>query len=146
MSTLDFKTTVKQEEDYLKRLYPTPDDMPGCLNLFETWTGCNGERRYPVLYNQRPDPTMTTALRSQVKAIYRYGGRPRCSQKMDDFKFCLTLKALHPEEQREAWIRRRAEWWANRRITKSSEDVWDYRECVVTSTDPFYADRLAGSR
>ena len=49
---------------------------------------------------------------------------------MDDFKFCLTLKALHPEEQREAWIRRKAEWWANRRITKSSEDVWDIRECV----------------
>jgi hypothetical protein len=49
---------------------------------------------------------------------------------MDDFKFCLTLKALHPEEQREAWIRRRAEWWANRRLSKSSEDVWDIRECV----------------
>ena len=69
-----------------------------------------------------------TALRSQVKAIYRYGGRPQCADKMDDFKFCLTLKALHPEEQREAWIKRRAEWWARRRLAKSSEDVWDIRE------------------
>ena len=43
MTTLDFKAVVKQEEDYLRRLYPTPADVPGCLNLFETWTGCNGE-------------------------------------------------------------------------------------------------------
>ena len=35
---------------------------------------------------------------------------------------------MHPEEQREAWIRRRAEWWAHRRLEKSSEDVWDLRE------------------
>lgn len=37
---------------------------------------------------------------------------------------------MHPEEQREAWIRRRAEWWAHRRIEQSSEDVWDIREWV----------------
>ncbi|KAF5316868.1 hypothetical protein D9611_003970 [Ephemerocybe angulata] len=117
MSNLNFKTVLKQEEEYLSRQYPTPEDIPGCLNLFETWTGCN-------------------ALRSQVKAIYRYGGRPHCSQKMDDFKFCLTLKALHPEEQREAWIRRRAEWWANRRLNKSSEDVWDIREKPLENYPP----------
>jgi hypothetical protein len=35
---------------------------------------------------------------------------------------------MHPEERREAWIRRRAEWWANRRLGRSSEDVWDVRE------------------
>ena len=37
---------------------------------------------------------------------------------------------MHPEEQREAWIHRRAEWWAHRRIEQSSEDVWDMREYV----------------
>ena len=37
---------------------------------------------------------------------------------------------MHPEERREAWIRRRAEWWAHRRLGKSSEDVWDIRKCV----------------
>ena len=132
MSNVDFKTAVKQEEEYLKRLYPTPEDIPGCLNLFETWTGCNGvfsQFRLCTLSKW----VLSAAVRSQVKAVYRYGGRPRCSQKMDDFKFCLTLKALHPEEQREAWIRRRAEWWANRRLTKSTEDVWDMRECVLVN-------------
>ncbi|KAH6913972.1 hypothetical protein BKA70DRAFT_1095229 [Coprinopsis sp. MPI-PUGE-AT-0042] len=109
MSQLDFAKVVKQEEERLARAYPNAEDIPGCLSLFESWTGCN-------------------ALRSQVKAIYRYGGRPQCADKMDDFKFCLTLKALHPEEQREAWIKRRAEWWARRRTAKSSEDVWDIRE------------------
>ncbi len=34
---------------------------------------------------------------------------------------------MHPEERREAWIRRRAEWWANRRLGGCSEDVWDLR-------------------
>ena len=29
------------------------------------------------------------------------------------------------------WIARRAEWWAHRRLTKSSEDIWDIRESVV---------------
>jgi len=38
---------------------------------------------------------------------------------------------MHPEERREAWIFRRAEWWANRRVGKSSEDVWDIREYVL---------------
>jgi hypothetical protein len=49
MAALDFKTAVKQEEDYLRSFYPTPADIPGCLNLFETWTGCNGESSCPDL-------------------------------------------------------------------------------------------------
>lgn len=67
-------------------------------------------------------------IRSQIKAIYRYGERPKCSPKFEDFKFCMTLKSMHPEERREAWINRRAEWWTHRRRNKSSEDVWDIRE------------------
>lgn len=31
------------------------------------------------------------------------------------------------DERRDAWIRRRAEWWAHRRLGKSSEDVWEMR-------------------
>jgi hypothetical protein len=37
---------------------------------------------------------------------------------------------MHPEERRDAWIRRRAEWWATRRMAKCSEDIWDIREWV----------------
>ena len=50
-----------------------------------------------------------------------------CSPKMDEFKFCMSLKGMHPEEKRDVWIRRRAEWWARRRAQRSSEDVWDVR-------------------
>jgi len=143
---LDFPTAFKQEEDYLKRLHPTVAETPGCLQLFETWMACNCERvprSVPILCLMS-----FQAIRSQVKAIYRYGGRPQCGQKMDDFKFCLTLKALHEEEQRLAWIKRRAEWWANRRLDRSSEDVWDIRTCVNLFSETVYilSDGLAENR
>jgi len=66
-------------------------------------------------------------MNAQVKSLYRYGKMTECSQKVEDFKFCMSNNWMHPEEKREAWIRRRAEWWANRRLAKSSEDVWDVR-------------------
>ena len=50
---------------------------------------------------------------------------------MEDFKFCMANKSLHPEDRRDAWIRRRAEWWAKRRLEKSSEDVWEMRKSVL---------------
>jgi len=75
-------------------------------------------------------------MRSQIKSIYRFGERSSCDRKFEEFKFCLSLKVMHPEEQREAWIRRRAEWWANRRLGKSSEDVWDIRESVFFFFSP----------
>jgi hypothetical protein len=48
---------------------------------------------------------------------------------------------MHPEERREAWIRRRAEWWANKRVGKSSEDVWDIREYVSFPPPCFQIER-----
>lgn len=51
-----------------------------------------------------------------------------CSDKLDDFKFCMSLKSLHPEQKREVWIQRQAERWAARRLEKSSEDVWEIRK------------------
>ncbi|KAF8893845.1 hypothetical protein BD779DRAFT_1503710 [Infundibulicybe gibba] len=114
MSKLDFKTAVRQEEEYLRLLHPTPSDIPGCIRLFDDYLSCN-------------------VIRSQIKSLYRYGERPECSPKMEEFKFCMSLKSMHEEERREAWIRRRAEWWANRRLAKSSEDVWNIREEPLTS-------------
>lgn len=130
MSKLDFTTSLKQEEAYLRLLYPTPDDIPGCMSLFDTFLSCNGELQVINLYCL-PLLNLAGVIRSQIKSLYRYGERPDCSQKLEDFKFCLTLKSLHPEERRDAWIRRRAEWWVNRRMSRSSEDVWDIRGCVV---------------
>jgi hypothetical protein len=51
-----------------------------------------------------------------------------CNQKLEDWKFCLSLKMLSPEEKREAWLQHRARWWAERRTNGSSEDVWDIRK------------------
>jgi hypothetical protein len=49
MSNLDFKTVVKQEEERLRRLHPTPNDIPGCLSLFDDYLSCTG-----MLMNFRP--------------------------------------------------------------------------------------------
>lgn len=37
---------------------------------------------------------------------------------------------MSDEDRREAWIQRRAEWWAARRVERSSEDVWEARTYV----------------
>ncbi|KAF9070639.1 hypothetical protein BDP27DRAFT_1263572 [Rhodocollybia butyracea] len=112
MSNLDFEKTVKQEEAYLRLVHPTPEETPTCINLFDTLLSCN-------------------AIRSQVKSFYRFGERTHCGQKLEDFKFCLGLTRMEPDERRDIWIRRRAEWWANRRLAKSSEDVWQMRDAPL---------------
>ena len=66
-------------------------------------------------------------ISAQARSLYRYGEMATCAPKLEDFKFCMSLKGVHPEEKRDLWIRRRAEWWARRRASKSSEDVWDVR-------------------
>ena len=61
-----------------------------------------------------------------------------CSAKWNEFKFCMSIKGLHPEQRRDAWIRRRAEWWARRRLGLSSENVWEMRAyvtCLITTTN-----------
>ncbi|KIK67330.1 hypothetical protein GYMLUDRAFT_37425 [Collybiopsis luxurians FD-317 M1] len=108
MSNPEFEKVVQQEQAYLRLVHPTPEETPTCINLLDTFLSCH-------------------AIRSQVKSFYRYGERSHCSQKLEDFKFCLGLTRMEPEERREAWLRRRAEWWANRRLGKSSEDVWEMR-------------------
>ncbi|KAF4596216.1 hypothetical protein EYR40_008100 [Pleurotus pulmonarius] len=117
MANTPFQNAVKREEEYLRRVHPTPEDIPGCMNLFDVYLSCN-------------------AIRTQVKSLYRYGQMSSCGDKLEDFKFCLTMKMMHPEEKRDAWIRRRAEWWAKRRMTKSSEDVWDIRSEPLKNYPP----------
>ncbi|OJT04769.1 hypothetical protein TRAPUB_4563 [Trametes pubescens] len=99
---------VKQEEEYLRKVHPTPEDVPGCMKLFDDFLLCN-------------------VMSSQARSLYRYGEMATCTPKLEEFKFCMSLKGVHPEEKRDIWIRRRAEWWARRRASKSSEDVWDVR-------------------
>ena len=69
----------------------------------------------------------SVVIASQMKSLYRYGQMAECQNKLEDFKYCMSSKSMHPQEKYEAWIRRRAEWWARRRMTKSSEEVWEIR-------------------
>ncbi|KAI5121975.1 hypothetical protein M0805_002045 [Coniferiporia weirii] len=103
-----FKAAVEQETRRLQVLHPTPEAIPGCMSQLDDFLSCN-------------------ALGFQLKSFYRYGAQSVCGRKLEDFKFCMSLKSLEPSEKRDAWIRRRAEWWAARRLAKSSEDVWDMR-------------------
>jgi len=71
---------------------------------------------------------MCYALMPQLRNVYRYGELRDCTYKFDDFKYCMSLKGEDVEERRRLWVRRRAEWWAARRVGPSSEDVWEARE------------------
>ncbi|KAN0109311.1 Protein of unknown function (DUF3128) domain containing protein [Russula decolorans] len=103
-----FKAVVSQEEARLGQLHPTPEDTPSCMSVFDDFLLCN-------------------ILGTQLKSIYRFGEMAHCSAKWNEFKFCMSIKGLHPEQRRDAWIRRRAEWWARRRLGLSSENVWEMR-------------------
>ncbi|CAE6502813.1 unnamed protein product [Rhizoctonia solani] len=113
MSTADdgsrsFSAALAQEEVRLSAEYPKPEDIPTCMSHLDEFFRCH-------------------ALGPQFKAVYRHGTLAFCQPKFEDFKFCLSIKTLEPEERRKAWIRRRAEWWASRRVGQSSEDVWEIR-------------------
>jgi predicted GH43/DUF377 family glycosyl hydrolase len=62
-----------------------------------------------------------------MRNVYRYGTSRDCTYKFEDFKYCMSLKSSSEEEKRALWIRRKAEWWASRRVGGSSEDVWSIR-------------------
>lgn len=119
---------VKQEEEYLRKVHPTPEDVPGCMKLFDDFLLCNGEwSQHRRCHIGSLTMEMHTVMSSQARSLYRYGEMATCTPKLEEFKFCMSLKGVHPEEKRDIWIRRRAEWWARRRASKSSEDVWDVR-------------------
>ncbi|KAH7107326.1 hypothetical protein BKA62DRAFT_764739 [Auriculariales sp. MPI-PUGE-AT-0066] len=104
-----FEATVQQEIAHLQKVHPKPEDIPSCYDAFTMYTSCN-------------------LLRSQCRSLYRYGERAECSRWLEDWKWCLSqARSLSPDQKRDAWIRRRAEWWARTRLGRNSEDVWDYR-------------------
>lgn len=131
MSGRDFEETVKQEEARLRIVHPATEDIPGCMTLLDDFLSCNSEciiTSSGVTRQKRSSHCLFSVLGVQLKSLYRHGEMSKCGQKMEDFKFCMANKSLHPEDRRDAWIRRRAEWWAKRRLEKSSEDVWEMRK------------------
>ncbi|KAG0151397.1 hypothetical protein CROQUDRAFT_651230 [Cronartium quercuum f. sp. fusiforme G11] len=77
------------------------------------------------------------SLSNQLKSIYRYGElNHTCSSKLDDFKFCLSLKALDKDKRAGLWHQRKAEKILN---GPNSEDVWDRRSVnSVLLIEPFF--------
>lgn len=112
-----WENTVK-EELILQAAAMPAKEVPSCMTLFDTWASC-------------------FALGPQFKHIYRYGYPNDCKPKLEDFKYCLTLKGKSEEERRAIWIRRRAEAAATKRLSQSSEDVWSMRRTPLL--DPSYA-------
>lgn len=90
-----------------------------------------------------PSHISRAVVGSQVKSLYRHGRMSECRDKMEDFKFCMSLKSMEPEAKRDAWIHRRAEWWASRRLGKSSENVWDVRKYAVDNSFANVTDHAA---
>ncbi|BEI85835.1 hypothetical protein CcaverHIS002_0601220 [Cutaneotrichosporon cavernicola] len=116
-----FERTLVDEEKVQAPQYPTFQDVPTCMTLFDQFFMC-------------------AALMPQVRAIYRFGHLKDCTPKWDDFKYCMSLKSEDEEERRQAWIKRRAEWWAHRRVGPSSEDVWEVREKPLENFPPLYPE------
>jgi hypothetical protein len=113
LSNPALQIAYKQECERLRKEMPTISDIPTCTNLLDTVFACH-------------------AVRNSIKSLYRYGERRPCGEKVEDFKFCMSTKWMEDEERYEAWIQRRAMWWAKRRVQEpSTEDVWEARECVL---------------
>ncbi|WVQ81368.1 hypothetical protein IAT38_003491 [Cryptococcus sp. DSM 104549] len=112
-----YEAILKDETEYQDMQYPTTEEVPGCMKLFDQFLSCY-------------------ALFPQMRSFYRYGDFHDCTWRLQDFKHCLSLKSEDPEAKRELWIKRRAEWWAKRRVERSSEDVWDLRTEKLSNFPP----------
>ena len=129
--SIEFETAVSQEEARLRQLHPTTDDIPTCMSVFDDFLSCNS--MFLLFLSAALVHTgLGPVLGTQLKSIYRFGEMAHCSPKWNEFKFCLSIKGLHPEQRRDAWIRHRAEWWARRRLGTSSENVWERRAYVLS--------------
>ncbi|KAM0751638.1 hypothetical protein T439DRAFT_312989 [Meredithblackwellia eburnea MCA 4105] len=106
-----FNSLVQEEIPIQTAAVNMQGGMPSCLTLFDNYLLCY-------------------SLAAQFKALYRFGQPQGCPAKFEDFKFCMSLKGVSDDKKKEAWIRRRAEHWAHRRMAKNSEDVWTARKNV----------------
>ncbi|WWD21172.1 hypothetical protein CI109_105656 [Kwoniella shandongensis] len=92
-----FESVLHDEEKYQELQYPTFEDVPGCMRLLDEFLMCY-------------------ALVPQLRNMYRHGEFRDCTWKFQDFKYCLSMKSESPEARRELWVKRRADWWARRRV------------------------------
>ncbi|CAO1616038.1 unnamed protein product [Parajaminaea phylloscopi] len=105
-----FQKLVEQER-IIQSAAMRPEDVPSCMSLFDMWATC-------------------FALVPQFRNVYRYGTFNECTPKLEDFKFCLTLKGMDAAQKREAIIERKVRQMARRRMPggDTSEEIWQIRE------------------
>ncbi|WRT69233.1 uncharacterized protein IL334_006217 [Kwoniella shivajii] len=119
-----FESILQDEERYQELQYPNVEQVPGCMRLLDEFLMCY-------------------ALAPQLRSMYRFGEFRDCTWKWEDFKYCLSLKSEDEEARRELWVKRRAEWWAKRRVSGSSEDVWDVRSEPLHNFPPLAAEEIS---
>jgi hypothetical protein len=134
--TRTFDELVKEEEAIQDASLDFSGGVPTCLKIFDRYIKCYGKTLLVAFLLFTKDAThlfiycyfLAKGLASQTTSLYRQGRlKEDCQDIFHDWAFCLTLRGLEPEEKRRQWIQRRAEWWARRRLGRSSEDVWDAR-------------------
>ncbi|WVF65385.1 hypothetical protein IAT40_000112 [Kwoniella sp. CBS 6097] len=116
-----FESVLLDEEKYQALQYPSTEEVPGCMRLLDEFLMCY-------------------ALAPQLRSMYRHGEFRDCTWKWQDFKYCLSLKSEDEEARRQLWIKRRADWWARRRVGGSSEDVWEMRREPLENFPPLGED------
>ncbi|WVQ93058.1 hypothetical protein IAU59_000122 [Kwoniella sp. CBS 9459] len=112
-----FEGVLSDEERYQALQYPSTEEVPGCMRLLDEFLMCY-------------------ALAPQLRSMYRHGEFRDCTWKWQDFKYCMSLKSEDEEARRQLWIKRRADWWARRRVGGSSEDVWEVRREPLENFPP----------
>src|ERR1700722_7271032 len=63
---------------------------------------------------------------------------------MENFTVCATPKAMHPQDKRDAWIRKRAQWSARRCFSKNSEKERPGRMCLLPLFDSHQGQMTLG--
>ena len=83
------------------------------------------------------------SLGGQFNNLYRYGTLGSCSEKWDDFWFCMRTRSYGDREKQEAIrgrYREKERWrYGSGEFGKSSEDVWKSRDKKMEWGEPFSA-------
>ncbi|OZJ05964.1 hypothetical protein BZG36_01254 [Bifiguratus adelaidae] len=103
------------EEEFLKQLQQVDEKE------HDTTSICDLSQAFDRLWS-------CYALGSQATHYYRYGTKKDCSERTDDFKFCLKLKTMARAKAEKLKEEREAEKLERFYADKNSEDVWTLRK------------------
>ena len=66
MTSVDLETAIKQEEDYLRKVHPTTDDVPGCMTLFDEFLKCHSMLSEKTLNNTSSHQTFSSGDSNKI--------------------------------------------------------------------------------